>query len=154
MSDIKLAIHAAALHKLNVLLLKIGCNSAFTVKMSGEPQNRFINGAFTNRHYYDQHDISELQKYALQRGVLIIPQIDLFAGMNSWKHANPLLLANCPSQLHLQGNIVNPLYRQTPKYVRGLIAELLGMFFPDELLIAPYIHLGGQFPGFECWEAD
>ena len=100
--------------------------------------------------------MKEIQTYALERGVVVVPEIRLPGHAASWRHADEEIVAAC-DVLRKQNptNVaLNPLSNKTYEYIKGMIRETIEGFFPAELQIYPVVHLGGDAVNFDCWTAD
>eukprot|EP01132_Coremiostelium_polycephalum_P005321 gene5321-6627_t len=108
--------------------------------------------------YYTQNEIKDIVKYAHDRGIRIIPEVDMPGHTRSWGIGYPELNPNCPNFKSQSFNLFNLEYSMsipldisndlTLKVVRAVIETLVSLF-PD-----PFIHLGGDEVVMNCWKED
>jgi hexosaminidase len=156
-------IDALALHRLNVLHLHLTDDQGWRVQIDAYPKLTEIGawrpesmvGKMTHdqtdfeydgtRHggFYSKDDLREIVAYAAERGITIVPEIDLPGHMQAAIAAYPELGNNPdtnPGVRRIWGiseDVLN-VSDETVDFVRTVLREVL------ELFPGPYIHLGGD----------
>ncbi|MGW0485034.1 beta-N-acetylhexosaminidase [Nonomuraea sp. NPDC003214] len=114
--------------------------------MSGHHHGRTTFDGTPHGGYYTLDDLAEVSAYAAQRGIVVVPEIDLPGHASALLTAFPELGTGTREVLRGWG-ISAGVLKPVPAAVK-LVCELL-----DELLTAidtPYVHLGGD----ECVTSD
>jgi hexosaminidase len=101
--------------------------------------------------FYTQRQIIEIVRYAAERHIMIVPEIDVPAHLRAAIVAYPdLLCAGDPykfrSAQDVAANVLCPSQERTYKFVEGVFGELA------ELFPGPYIHVGGDERPVGPWE--
>ncbi len=141
--DVKFFIDQMAKYKYNILQLHLTDDQGWCIEIKSHPKLTQIHNNNKEKEYYTQEEIKELIKYASERNIEIIPELDIpghsVAILSAYpnlgckfrqseekiigKTTNMMLCANC-----------NEVYR-----VYKDIIEEIANIFPSE-----YIHLGGD----------
>ena len=101
--------------------------------------------------FYSQRQIREIVRYAAERHIMVVPEIDVPAHSRAAIVAYPeLLCAGDPSEFRsaqdVVANVLCPSQERTYKFVEGVFGELA------ELFPGPYIHVGGDERPVGPWE--
>ena len=134
-------IDAMELVKLNVLHLHITDSESFSIESKAYPLLH-QKGALDHR-YLTQDEVREIVAYARDRGVRVVPEIEMPGHMKSWLPGYPEL-ASGPGPFQLGSDYaggdaaLNPTDEKVYKFIDGLIGEMASLF-PDE-----YFHIGGD----------
>jgi hexosaminidase len=101
--------------------------------------------------YYTQEQIREVVRYAAQRHVLIIPEVDVPAHSRAATVAYPELLCGgdpyrFKSVQDVPANVLCPSQERTYEFLAGVFSELA------ELFPGPYLHAGGDERPPGPWE--
>ncbi|KAF1712128.1 beta-N-acetylhexosaminidase [Pseudoxanthomonas kalamensis DSM 18571] len=131
---IKRQIDAMEIVKLNVLHLHLSDNEAFRIQSLQYPK---LTEA-TNGDFYTQGQIRDLVAYAADRGVTIVPEIDLPGHTAAMIAAYPFLASAPGAQVGLTGPAINPIDPKTYELLDNLVKEIAGLF------PSPYFHAGGD----------
>ena len=134
--------------KLNVLHLHLSDNEGFRVESLRYPR---LTQIASHGQYYTQAEIRELVAYAADRGVRIVPEIDVPGHTGAILTAYPELSASPvdpKSRLALLGLAMDPTKAETYAFLRGLFAEMAGLF-PDA-----YFHVGGDEVSPAAWATN
>ena len=75
--------------KMNVFHWHISDSQSFPLKLSGHPE--LVKGAWHPEKYYSVEDVREIIQYAKDRGIIVIPELDIPAHCESWSAAHPEL---------------------------------------------------------------
>lgn len=156
-------IDALELHRMNVLHLHLTDDQGWRVQIDAYPKltevgawrPRTMLGRMTHdqtefryddqRHggFYTKHDLREIVSYAADRGITVVPEIDLPGHMQAAIAAYPEL-GNHPDQAigvrevwGISDDVLN-VNDDTVEFVRTVLREILDVF------PGPYIHLGGD----------
>lgn len=119
------------LYKINRLQLHLNDDPSYTL-----PSDAFPLLPTENRHY-SKEDILYIRAYAKQRGVMIVPEIDM-PGHSRWITKTYPEIFGSGSAMCAEG--------KTFKALEKLIDEVISLF-PD----SPYIHLGGDEADVNAW---
>ena len=101
--------------------------------------------------FYTQRQIKEVVRYAAERHILVVPEVDVPAHCRAAIVAYPeLLCAGDPSKFRsaqdVVANVLCPSQEKTYQFVEGVFGELA------ELFPGPYIHVGGDERPTGPWE--
>lgn len=108
-----------------------------------------VNGDGLEGFRYETAMLSKLVRYALERGVRIVPELALPGGAAAWGVAEPVVAVNCPrwDSRHL-GGWGHPLgSEQEAVEVVGDVLHAVAEVFPD-----PLMRLGGSTVGYGCYD--
>lgn len=142
---LKRQIDAMELVKLNVLHLHLSDNEAFRVESLRYPA---LQKAAVDGQYYTQAEIRDLIAYAADRGVRIVPEIDLPGHTGAIVNAYPELGAGRFDRRDPQSvmNVaLDPSNERTYRFADRLLGEIANLF-PDR-----YLHIGGDELGPKAW---
>ena len=134
----QLDIMAAA--KLNVLHLHLTDDQGWRFESLHYPKLQQVGG---KDGYYSQNQLKQLVRYAADRGIRIVPEIDLPGHTAALGAAYPQLMAK-PEQQGLitawgvHQAVVDPTKPELYQFISTLLQELAEVF-PD-----PYVHIGGD----------
>ena len=101
-------------------------------------------GAYSEHETYTAADVSAVVKFAKERGVRVMMEIDTPGHSASWAAGYPEAVAACPSQTPGTAAL-DPSSNVTYEVVRALLEEV-GKLAPDS-----FFHLGGDEVRFACW---
>jgi hexosaminidase len=135
---IKRNLDGMAAVKLNVLHWHLSDDQAFRVESHVLPRLHQVGGQF-----YTQAQVREVIGYAAQRGIRVIPELDMPGHTTSWMAAYPELASidstYGPAQTWRTLNIaLDPTKESTYQLIDKLLGEMTALF-PD-----PYFHIGGD----------
>ncbi|OAN14098.1 beta-hexosaminidase [Photobacterium jeanii] len=94
--------------------------------------------------YYSKAEIKELIAYAADRGITIIPEIDMPGHCRAALKSLPRLLQDPDDQSQYSGaqhytdNILSPALTGTYQFITNVLTEVAALF------PAPYVHIGGD----------
>ena len=126
--------------KMNRLQLHFSDDQSYTL-----PSRRFP-ALPTPGFCFTEEEIRRINAYALERGVVIVPEVDMPGHCGALIQAYPDLFGN----EHAEEGKDNVLCLGRPDafaHIRELMEEVVGMF-PD----SPFIHIGGDEVAGELWE--
>ena len=143
-------IDAMAAVKLNVLHLHLSDDQGFRIESKKYPRLQELG---SDGHYYTQAQITELVIYARDRGIRVVPEMDMPGHSTSWFVGYPELASGPgPVQIERKWGIFNPTLdptrEETYTFLDGLIGEIAALF-PDE-----YFHVGGDEVNGVQWNAN
>jgi hexosaminidase len=145
-ATLKRQIDAMELAKLNVLHLHLSDNEAFRVESRRLPK---LTSVASHGQFYTQAEIRDLVRYAAERGVRVVPEIDLPGHSLALLSAYPELAAkplDPKDPLVTAKAALNPASKKTDAFVEALLGEMSGLF-PDA-----YFHVGGDEVAAIAWE--
>ncbi|ORX81415.1 glycoside hydrolase family 20 protein [Basidiobolus meristosporus CBS 931.73] len=149
--EIKKQIDALSWNKFNVLHLHLTDAQSFS--FASEVLSRFVtNGLFQPGMIYTKEDIHDLVGFALERGIRVVPEIEmpghayatglLFPGMLVCANAQPVWRAIDYQPPSGQFDVTQDI---TYEVTENLIKEVAS-WFPDE-----FLHTGGDEVGMRCY---
>jgi hexosaminidase len=133
--------------KLNVLHWHISDDEAFPLQSTAWPG--LTAGAMqapSTSHVYSVADVAMVVQLAAERGIRVLPELDVPGHSTSWFAGYPELESQC--QLPASASFskpMDPTLDSTYSFLSALFAELHGRF-PDSML-----HIGGDEVEFGCW---
>lgn len=147
---LKRQIDAMAAAKLNVFHWHLTDDQGWRMESKTFP---LLQQKASGGNYYTQAQIRELVDYAWQRGIYVLPEIDMPGHVSALALAYPeLMSAPGPYQPEERWGVhkptLNPANEQVYIFVERLLAEVAGLFPFD------YIHIGGDEVDPEHWLAN
>lgn len=134
--------------KLNVLHLHVSDNEGFRVESLRYPR---LTEVASHGQYYTQAEIRELVTYAADRGVRIVPEIDVPGHTGAILTAYPELSAKAfdpKNRLAMFTVAMDPTKPETYAFLQGLFEEMAGLF-PDA-----HFHVGGDEVSPAAWSGN
>lgn len=148
---IKRMIDGMAYNKLNVLHLHLADAESFPLYVSGYP-DLSNKGAWNKDLVYTPEILKDIVDYAYQRGIRVIPEIDIPGHTYSWGKGYPEARANCTNLIERTKNINNGALHLGKEISFALVQAIINQLsdvFKDE-----FIHLGGDEVVTACWRED
>ncbi|MGD9485755.1 family 20 glycosylhydrolase [Streptomyces sp. TRM70308] len=145
--ELRRVIDLAALYKLNVLHLHLTDNEGWRLHLPALPEltaagNAATGDASASRDFYTAEDYRALQRYAAERFVTVVPEIDLPGHCAALRAARPgLPPAPAPKGLTGRFPFVPPLDLADPA-TRETVATILAEVC--RLTTGPFVHVGGD----------
>ncbi|MFF0057744.1 family 20 glycosylhydrolase [Streptomyces microflavus] len=140
--EVRQVIDLAALYKLNVLHLHLTDNEGWRLEIPGIPELTAPAPDGTPRAFYTTDDYRELQAYAAERFVTVVPEIDMPGHCATLREALPGLPdAPVPEWMAGRFPFVAPLDltdRATGEAVAAILADVC------RLTDGPFVHVGGD----------
>jgi Glycosyl hydrolase family 20, catalytic domain len=130
----------------NLLLLRLSDDERFSVKLDSYPQ--LATALSSQPEFYTPAELKDLVAFAKQRGIVIIPEVQLPLRMSSWAYI-PGLIMECPNYFCEAGHYL-PLNLEHPDLttiLEGVLQEILAIFNNP-----PMLHLGGALSIYEAFE--
>ncbi len=143
-ATVKRVIDLLAYYKLNVLHLHLSDDQGWRLEIDTRPELTAIGatGAVGDRPggYYSRSDWAELVAYAAERGVMIVPEIDMPGHAAAVIRSYPELSSRPPGAepSWLPDNVLHPDQPGVAELVADVLAALA------ELAPGPFVHLGGD----------
>ena len=130
-------------NKMNVLHWHMVDEDYFPIVLKSHPEMAKY-GGINEVEIYTIDDIKEVVRYAMVRGVRVIPEIDTPYHAASWGRAQVNSDIACTSDTTFRGSLDVTMDR-TFQVIKDIFEELIPLF-PD-----PYVHMGGYDPvPFDC----
>jgi hexosaminidase len=136
--------------KLNVLHLHLTDDEGFRLESRVHPR---LHGEGSAGEYYTQDEVRTLVARARDRGIRVVPEIDVPAHTKSWLVGYPEL-ATRPGPYRLgpdaavRSALLDPTREEVYAFVDSLIGEVTGLF-PDA-----FLHVGGDEVASPEWDAS
>lgn len=130
------------------LLTEIGSKGDYTLMSKGITPASW-DSLYNNRpgSYYTQQDIKEIVKYADDRGILIIPEIEVPGHASAAIYAYPWLGSSSKSVgKGVSGDLYNVVDSQVTTFLHDVLNEIIALF-PGKI-----IHIGGDEANYTHWE--
>jgi hypothetical protein len=136
-----------AYSKLNVLHWHVTDDQSFPLVLQSFPKlsDAGSYNAGHPTHVYSLHDVQTILDAATERGIRVIPELDMPGHTHSWFKGHPELATSCPGIAGGFGIPMNPISPVVDAFVRTLWHEVNGLF-PDK-----YVHIGGDEVNGACW---
>eukprot|EP00727_Mastigamoeba_balamuthi_P007835 m51a1_g3672 putative beta-hexosaminidase subunit beta-like (597) ;mRNA; r:276261-278505 len=134
--------------KYNVMHWHATDSCAFPLALEDAPELA-AKGAYGPRQVYTPADVAHIVEYANDRGVRVMPELDVPAHTGSWRPAYPDLIFDCKN-LHKWkvDRMAMDATREEVYEVLGRVLRELARRFPDS-----HMHLGGDEVFYDCWTA-
>lgn len=133
--------------KLNVLHLHLTDDQGWRFESKRFPKLHQLGG---KQGYYTQQQLRQLVQYAAERGIRVVPEIDLPGHTTALGAAYPELMSQPgPAQPETHWGVHPAVLDPTKEAVYDFLAELIAevtTVFPD-----PYLHIGGDEVMSEHW---
>ena len=133
--------------KLNVLHLHLTDDQGWRFESKRFPKLHRLGG---KQGYYTQQQLRQLVQYAAERGIRVVPEIDLPGHTTALGAAYPELMSQPgPAQPEIHWGVHPAVLDPTKEAVYDFLAELIAevtTVFPD-----PYLHIGGDEVMSEHW---
>lgn len=144
---LKRNIRAMAGYKLNVLHLHLSDDQGWRMESKRYPSLHIMS---SDGYYYTQNQLTDVVRYAEERGILIIPEFDIPGHSTALLVAKPGLASKEQSygierSMGIQKPVLNPAIEETYAFLSNLFKEV------DSLFPGPYIHIGGDEVEFDHW---
>lgn len=132
-------IDEMAAYKLNVLKLHLTDYQGWRIEVPGYPRLTEVGSLVDGKpQYFSTADMAEIVRYAADRHILVVPEIEMPG------HAGAAARAY-PEYFDKEGGAFNPANPKTYDFVRGVLTEVARQF------PAPYLHFGGDEVADETW---
>lgn len=158
---IKRYVDILSCHKINTLHLHLANDEGWRVEIKSHPglaseggfrggdsPVRPIYGAWDRKYggYYTQDELRELAAYASERGITVVPEIDLPGHSRAAARVYPEILCSYPAAGKYDGrNVWCAAKEDNYGFLSDIIGEVCSIF-PSE-----YIHIGGDEVDFSQW---
>lgn len=138
---IKTIIDLCRWYKINYLHLHLTDDSAFTFPSDAFPKLP------TKNHSYTKAQLEELNQYAYDRGVVLVPEIDVPGHSSKFVKAMPEVFGIAETSKNPY--TVNMGKEEVYDALRVIVKEVASIF-----TYSPYVHIGGDEAFFEGMEDD
>lgn len=157
--QVKRLINQLALYKFNVFHWHLTDDEGWRIEIKAFPEltragawrgpEEALEAQYSHlsgRHggYYSQEEIRSVIDYAAERGITVIPEIDIPGHCRAAIHSLPHLLRDPDddsvyrSVQHYDDNILSPALPGTYRFLDAVLSEVAALF------PAPYVHIGGD----------
>lgn len=150
LDDIKRQIDGMAAAKLNVLHWHLTDDQGWRFESKSYPR---LQQVASNNQYYTQAQIAEVITYAAERGIYVLPEIDMPGHASAIAQAYPELMSApgpypAEDRWGVHKPLLNPANPEVYKFAEAILREVA------ELFPFPYIHIGGDEVDPEHWETN
>ena len=142
LADVKRNLDGMEAVKLNVFHWRFADNAGFHIESKSFP---LLQEKGSGGFYYSQHEVREVIAYAYNRGIRVVPELDMPCHTTSWFMGYPELSSG---QDPVKSSAIDPTRESTYKFLAGFLSEMTSLF-PDS-----YIHLGGDECDPKEWEGN
>lgn len=136
--------------KLNVMHWHLSDDQGFRVESKLFPRLHMVGG---EGQFYTQQQVREVIRYAAQRGIRVLPELDMPGHATAWLAAYPRLASNDSVYgVARKWGVLNIAMDPTKETTYSLVDSLLGemtRLFPD-----PYFHIGGDENDGRQWKRN
>ncbi len=138
--DVERTLDAMAAVKMNVLHWHLSDDQGFRVESRKYPR---LQQYGSDGMYYTQGEIRAVVAYAHDRGIRVVPELDMPGHAMSWLVGYPKLGSRSGQfqlvrQSGVLADLIDPTQEYTYRFIDGLVGEMAKLF-PDE-----YFHIGGD----------
>ena len=135
---LKSFIETLPMNKFNVLHWHMVDAQSFPVDTPSAPE--IVKGAYSPSHIYSMSDVEMLTQYAADRGVRILPEIDIPGHAASWKNGYPEIMADCFEKYYYNINnfALDPSKDETYNVVDKVLSDIIAA------VTDKHVHLGGD----------
>jgi hexosaminidase len=146
-SDVKQYIDLLALYKLNVLHLHLSDDQGWRIEIKSRPPLAIIGGSTQvgggPGGFYTQQDYQEIVRYARERYITIVPEIDMPGHTNAALTAFPALSCSSrPSALYTETEVGWSTFCVDKEETYALIDDIVREI--SAITPGPYFHMGGD----------
>lgn len=143
-------LDAMAYNKLNVFHWHLVDDQSFPLVSSVYPELS-LKTSFRPTLVYSQNDVKRVIRYATDRGIRVLPELDTPGHTYALRFVQDLL-TQCYDRKTMRPNgdfgPIDPTKASTYKSVAKLIKEMGSIFFEN------YFHAGGDEVDFDCWSSN
>ncbi|HYI08872.1 MAG TPA: beta-N-acetylhexosaminidase [Thermoanaerobaculia bacterium] len=144
---IRRTLDAMATVKLNVFHWHLTDDQAFRVESRAFPR---LHQMSSGGRYYSHDDVRQVLTYAGERGIRVVPELDVPGHATSWVAAYPHLgCTDVPvtpeRKFGIFHTFLNPARESTYDFLRMFFAEM-AQLFPDD-----FVHIGGDEVSGRSW---
>lgn len=152
--EVKRLLDVMSLLKMNIFHWHLTDEPAWRIEILKWPRLTTVGatGSWSDRTrpaaFYTQADIREIVRYAADRHIIIVPEIDLPGHANAATRAYPEFGA--PGEGRWNGFTFHPAREGTYRFLEDVLTEVAGLF------PGPWIHIGGDevHYGNQSWTND
>jgi hexosaminidase len=150
---IKRNLDAMASMKMNVFHWHLADDQGWRIEMKNHPK---LNELATDGSYYTQEEIKNIVKYADERGILVVPEIDVPGHASALLTAYPEIGSKLASDAAYAVKRNSGIYNSTLDPTNPKTYELLSEIFDEVCPLFPgdYFHIGGDENNGKEWNAN
>lgn len=150
---IKRNLDAMASMKMNVFHWHLADDQGWRIEMKKHPK---LNELSTDGNYYTQEEIKNIVKYADDRGILVVPEIDVPGHASALLTAYPEVGSKLDTDPAYTVKRNSGIYNSTLDPSNPKTYELLGEIFDEvcPLFLGDYFHIGGDENNGKEWNSN
>lgn len=145
-------IDSMVLAKLNVFHWHLTDAESFPIRLPSVPEFA-EKGAWSKKAIYEPKDVAHIIKYALYRGIRVVPEVDTPGHTYSFGKSHPEMIVNCSqfiSRSTMYPGINNVALNMTNQNIYPLLKKIYGDI--AELFGDNYMHVGGDEVRTRCFD--
>jgi hexosaminidase len=150
---IKRNLDAMASMKMNVFHWHLADDQGWRIEMKKHPK---LNELATDGSYYTQEEIRNIVKYADERGILVVPEIDVpghaSALLSAYPEIGSKLASDAAYAVKRNSGIYNSTLDPTNPKTYQLLSEIFDEVCP--LFSSDYFHIGGDENNGKEWNSN
>ena len=149
LDTLKKAVDSLTLSHFNVLHWHIVDAQAFPFNAPSAPE--IVKGAYDPSLTYTAEQVKELTEYAADRGVRILPEVDVPGHTASWGAGYPNVIPKGCAQKYsanVNNQALNPTKDETFALVNSILTDI------KQATSTKFMHLGGDEVVYGCWDVD
>ena len=149
---LKRIIATMEMNKLNIFHWHLTDDQAVSILFPAfEKTGNIDSGYYDRDHVYSKEDVIELKAFARERGIQVIPEIDMPGHTQSWNRMDQLLTQKCdnPDLVNSFDGPLDVTSDKTYKFIEDLIADV-NVIFGN----ITSVHLGLDEVRYQCWDSN
>jgi len=152
LAKLRRIVDGLATFKMNVLHMHLSDAQSFPMEVPAYPS--LANSAFSPKAVYSTKDMTDFIAYARNRGVMVVPEVDIPAHSASWRYIDNDVTADCFEYLAALSGVyeenlaaLNPASSKTWDAIDNIIKH-----YSQTFTTSNYVHVGGDEVSSTCWE--
>ncbi|MFL9829463.1 family 20 glycosylhydrolase [Flavobacterium sp. ST-87] len=150
---IKRNLDGMAAVKMNVFHWHLADDQGWRIEIKKHPK---LTELASNGSFYTQEEIKEVVKYADEKGIMVVPEIDVpghaSAILTAYPEIGSRLSGEEPYAVEIRSGIHNPALDPSNPLTYQILSEIFDEVCP--LFPGPYFHIGGDENNGKEWDAN
>lgn len=145
--EIERIIDLLPMSKFNVLHWHTVDAQSFPLDTPSAP--KMVSGAYAPSFVYAMTDLEHLTRFAGDRGVRMVFEVDVPGHAASWRFGEPTIMADCIAKYtNINNYALNPTLDRTYDALSNVLSDIV------DFTNTKYLHLGGDEVVYGCWSND